>query len=71
MKKINVKKSVLLLFLTLMIGILAACGGNSDKKNTSEEKEGEATSGGTLNIGLSANSKLLIPLNTLGFTNHR
>ena len=66
MKKLNVRKSLLLLFLTLLIGVLAACGGNNEKSTSTDEKEGEATSGGTLNIGLSANAKTFDPIKYTG-----
>ena len=41
MKKLNVRKSLLLLFLTLLIGVLAACGGNTEKSTSTDEKERE------------------------------
>ncbi|KUF29401.1 MULTISPECIES: ABC transporter substrate-binding protein [Lysinibacillus] len=66
MKKINVKKPLLLLFLTLLIGVLAACGGNTEKSNSSNEKDGEVTSGGKLNVGLSANAKTFDPIKYTG-----
>ncbi|MFD2829952.1 ABC transporter substrate-binding protein [Corticicoccus populi] len=44
--------------------VLVACGSNSDSETTSEEggEEGEQTSGGTLNIGLSSNASTLDPV---------
>jgi|GEM_PF-431157 len=66
MKKINVKKSFLLFFLTLMIAVLAACGGNTEKNYSSDGKDGEVTSGGSLNVGLSANAKTFDPIKYTG-----
>lgn len=68
MKKLSMKKSLLFLVLTLVISVLAACGGDSDKENASTGKDNdtETTTGGTLKIGLSSNAKTFDPIKYTG-----
>ncbi|WP_107923320.1 ABC transporter substrate-binding protein [Lysinibacillus parviboronicapiens] len=68
MKKNNLKKSFLIVVLTLVIGLVAACGGDNSNKgsSTGEQKNGEVAMGGTLKVGLSANAKTFDPIKYTG-----
>ncbi len=58
----------MIVVLTLVIGLVAACGGDNSNKgsSTGEQKNGEVAMGGTLKVGLSANAKTFDPIKYTG-----